>query len=205
MHLSTARIFLYEVSLYDAPWQGTLPHQRLDGLWSCVEAMHSFFEIFCAMSNESYITIPYALWGQLSHALLTSSRVSLVGIAGWDKSLLDSDKKFLPNLDTVIRRLDASQKYAKLAWLGEADDAILERIISKFGWMRRWFEEHTGEKGVRGVEMAASCDADFVQDGIQEIQESVFMDSRFWEEIMAEYHILPEMFMANSIPEPVLY
>ncbi|OAA70128.1 hypothetical protein LEL_09944 [Akanthomyces lecanii RCEF 1005] len=199
-----ARIFLYEVSLYDAPWQGTLPHQRLDGLWSCVEAMHSFFKIFCAMPNESCITIPYALWGQLSHALLTSSRVCLVNIVGWDKSIMDSDKKFLPILDTVMNRLEASQKYAKMTWLGEADDAILERIISKFGWMRKWFEEHAGGQSTTGHETAPT-DANFIKNGMQEIQESILMDSRFWEEIMAEYQILPETFMANSIPEPVLY
>lgn len=204
MHLSTARIFLYEVSLYDAPWQGTLPHQRLDGLWSCVEAMHSFFKIFCAMPNESYITIPYALWGQLSHALLTLSRVCLVNIVGWDKSMMDSDKKFLPILDTVMNKLDASQKYAKMTWLGEADDAILERIISKFGWMRKWFEEHAGGQSTAGHE-TAPADANIIKHGMQEIQESILMDSRFWEEIMAEYQILPETFMANSIPEPVLY
>ncbi len=203
MHLTTARIFLYEVSLYDAPWEGTSVHQRLDGLWSCVEAMHSFFQIFCAMPDESYITIPYAVWGQLSHALLTSSRVCLVDIAGWDKSLMDSDKKFLPALDAVIKRLDTSQKFAKVNWLGEQDDAILERIISKFGWMRKWFEEHAGQKS---TEAAASAVPDIgIQNGLQEIQESIIMDSQFWEDIMAEYQILPEAFMANSIPEPVLY
>ncbi|XWX01571.1 hypothetical protein V2A60_009599 [Cordyceps javanica] len=157
------------------------------------------------MPDESYVTIPYTLWGQLSHALLTSSRVYLLDIAGWDKALIDSDKKFLPTLDAVIERLAASQNYAKANWLGETDDSILARIISKFGWMRKWFEEHTGEESTTETNAAAFANSDVAKSGMQEIQNSIFMDSRFWEEIMTEYQTLPEAFMANSIPEPILY
>lgn len=165
--------------------------------------MHDFFQTFYAMADASYITIPYSLWGQLSHALLTSSRICLIEIDGWDKALIDEDKKFLPILRAVMERLDVSQKIAKANWLGEADDAILERVSSKFGWMRKWFEEHTGEKSVRTTEAAMPQNVT-VPENSQEIQESIFMDSRFWEDIMTEFHILPEAFM-NSIPGPVLY
>ncbi|KAJ3474316.1 hypothetical protein NLG97_g9899 [Lecanicillium saksenae] len=205
MNIHTANIFLYEVSLYDAPWEGTILQQRLDGLWSCVEALHAFFRTFCAMPAASYIILPYSIWGQLSHALLLLSRVCIVEIDGWDKSLIGDDKKFLFTLDNVMARLYASHSFAKTNWLGQTEDAILQRVISKFGWMRKWFVEHTGEKTDSTAVAAGPMENGFLADCGQEFQENIFMDSRFWEEIMAEYHILPEAFMLNSIPGQVLH
>lgn len=220
MHLCTVRIFLYEVGLYDAPWEGASAHQRLDGMWACVEAIGAFIDTFCRLPVEVYITMPYVLWGHLSHALLTSSRACLVRFDGWDSDLLDDRLQFPAALDAVTARLVLCHQFAKQHWLGDdRDDVILARVTKKFAWIRSWFEEHTGRKhprrGDAGAAAAAAtagdvaglvaCDAKVVVGGMQDVRSEMFMDSRFWEEILTEYQAMPEAFMANSALDPGMY
>lgn len=197
MHLITARVFLYEVSLYDAPWEGTTTRKRLDGLWSCVDSLRSYFEVFCSCSVESYVFLPYALWGQLSHALLTLSRVCLVDIDGWDRSLIEEDMHFPVAISRIMERLQSCQRYAKANWLGDVDDLILGRVLRKFEWAKSWYEGHVGED--TSGEKQTISNQDMVSDNFGDLN-TMFMDSRFWEEIIAEYEALPPALTGG--PEP---
>ncbi len=194
MHLMTARVFLFEVCLYDSPWEGTTTRKRLDGLWSCVDSLQAYIKVFCSFPTESYIFLPYAFWGQLSHSLLTLSRVCLVDIDGWDRSLIDKDLQFPAAITRVMGQLQKAQVFAKRSWLGDADDAILTRVVTKFGWVKAWYEGHVGENSGDGgdvsIQEAVSGEADN--------QNAMFMDTRFWEEIMAEYQALPA-FMKGGV------
>ena len=192
MHLMTARVFLYEVSLYDAPWEGTTTRKRLDGLWSCVDSLKSYFDIFCSCCVESYVFLPYALWGQLSHALLTLSRVCLVDIEGWDRSLIEEAMHFSAVISRVMERLQSCQRFAKVNWLGETDDSVLGRVVTKFGWVRAWYEDHVGEgEAYSGSKQTSICQ-DTASGDFGDLN-TMFMENKFWEEIMAEYEALPSV------------
>lgn len=206
MHLSTARIFLYEVSLYDAAWDDS-PHQRIDALWSCVESLRSFFSTFRSIRKDSYITMPYTVWGQLSHALLTCSRVTLVEFDGWDASQLDDDVGFLATLDVLTERFVAAQNHAKRLWLGKADDTILNRVITRFTWVRSWFEKYTAERHAmpRSTRCTETTDAvtprnrDSVPAVTDDIQGVPLMDGRFWESILEDWQAMPLAAMPEHV------
>lgn len=185
MHLHTARIFLYEVSLYDSPWQGTSSRDRLDALLTCSQHLASFFDTFFLFPDEAFLVLPYSLWGQLSHALLVASRLCLLDFDGWGSQFVHNDVRLPDLLDKVILKLEQANTVAQRVWLGDKDDAILERVISKFKWVREWWQEN-GVPHARNTSGEASVAEETDQMGM-------FVDGRFWEEIMADYKLAPSL------------
>lgn len=197
MHLHTARIFLYEVSLYETPWQGAPARTRLDALRTCSNLIAAFFETFFLFPDEAFLILPYAIWAQLSHALLITSRLCLLDYKLWSTEFMDEEVRFCAVLDRVLAKVHRANNGAKRAWLGDKDDAILGRVISKLKWIKTWFENFTvpsfqDGNGEQMYDLEAGADP--------EAMAGVFIDSRFWDEIMSEFQAAPiaSAPMANS-------
>lgn len=179
MHLHTARIFLYEVSLYDTPWQGTTTRDRLDALFTCSKHLSSFFETFFLFPDEAFFVLPYSLWGQLSHALLTSSRLCLLVYQGWSIEFVDESVRLLPVLQQVLDKLERATATGQKAWLGDKSDLILEKVHAKLKWVVEWWQDSTN---TTAMTTPARDDLAFVNSK----EANIFTDGRFWEEMMAD-------------------
>ena len=146
MHLHTARIFLYEVGLYEMPWADTAGGERLNALLACSSHLRAFFETFFKFPGEAFLVLPYSLWGQLAHALLITSRLCLLDYQGWSDEFIDEEMRICAVLDRCKYKLEDANHFARQGWLFNSGDLIIDKVQMKFGWMKRWYEEYTLSK-----------------------------------------------------------
>lgn len=186
MHLHSARMLLYEVGLYDEPWQIAATQKRLDVLWACSEAIISFFDVFLALPEESFFSFPYAIWGQMQNALLITSRLSILNVQGWAHGLVNENLQLLAILSRITEKLEKANTLAKAGWLAGNSDGLIGNVLDKIARIRRWFEDYVAsERAVPGPIMNEG--AERVVGGDQgNVQETAWIDDIFWEELMAE-------------------
>lgn len=149
MHLHTARIFLYELSLYDSPWVDTTSGKRLEALMTCSMLLKEFFEALFKFPGEAFLLLPYSLWAQLSHAMLVGSRICVIKYPGWDNEFLDIGVQFDQLVEQTRARVEQANQYAKDEWLGGTEDMIMSKVILKLGWMKSWFDEYASHRTAR--------------------------------------------------------
>jgi hypothetical protein len=186
MHVHSARMFLYEVGLYDEPWQIAATQKRLDMLWACSEAIISFFDVFLALAEESFFSFPYAIWGQMQDALLITSRLSILNVQGWAHGLVNENLQLPAILSRITEKLEKANALAKADWLTGESDGLIGNVLEKIDRIRRWFEEYVAsERAVpgpitnQGGERAAGRDQG-------DVQAAAWIDDIFWEELIAE-------------------
>ncbi|KAF2261922.1 hypothetical protein CC78DRAFT_607015 [Lojkania enalia] len=82
---------------------------RADLLTSCLASTEALLSLFFSLPPQTVLSMPYAVWGQLGHAILTLSRLSEVKTPTWNSayvsSVVDSHelyKRLAARLEDVI-------------------------------------------------------------------------------------------------------
>lgn len=59
--------------------------QRLESLYTCLNAIRSWFDIFFSIPAAEYIAFPLTIWSQFTRALLTAYLLTSLEDPGWNK------------------------------------------------------------------------------------------------------------------------
>lgn len=187
MHLHTARIFLYEVGLYESPWVDTASRERVNALLTCSVHLKAFFATFFKFPGEAFLVLPYSLWGQLAHALLITSRLCLLEHQAWSDEFMDEDVRICAVLDRCKYKLEDANHFARQGWLINSGDLIIDKIQMKFTWMKRWYEEYTLSKLDQNSQLEDGKIQNKVVGGGQ--MEKYMLDDCRWEDVIASVQL----------------
>ena len=88
LHLHSANMTIHELVLCKSLHSSNGPHfQQLNSLWTCLEAVKDWFEVFLSVSPILYIGFPMSVYAQLAHCLVTLSRLSTFEHPEWNLGL----------------------------------------------------------------------------------------------------------------------
>ena len=183
LHQHTAEIFLYEIGLYDAPFDGASGieiQQRLDILFSCLGATKSFFNAFFLLPNEVLIILPYALWAQLAYALLICSRLSLLDCNGWDLLVVRNELDLSVALGKVLDKIETAIILSRQQGVVGGRDDVMERVAYKITLIKHWFDGCAPGGQRRQDTIGQSPPL------LDPMQYGAILDDSFWEELMKD-------------------
>lgn len=110
----------------------------MECLYSCLDSVKSWFDIFFTIPPSDYIGFPYSFFSQLSHCLLTLYKLSSLDDPSWVKAEVRKTADIISILDMVINNL---AQVSSLAGLDSSDmgEDIFTRTAKRFrsvkvGW-----------------------------------------------------------------------
>ena len=111
LHYYSARAYLFEISLYE-PIQGTCFGQpgfrRMEFLYVCLQAIKSFYEILFSIPIEQDYFMPLFNWTQVTHSLMTLSKLCFLDAEDWDIAHARQEVNFSTLLEQVSSRFEES-------------------------------------------------------------------------------------------------
>lgn len=148
-HYDTLEMLLYEVAL-----SGELSNAqcsgynitRLDILFRCLEATKLFFNDFYSVPSHYFAFLPFTIWCQFGHAVVTLSRLSLFrGDNGWDLEYVRSTIDFDQTIDKLAQKLEGARKFIEQA-SGTRSSAELPEIFGRLAHRMRVMKESHHQK-----------------------------------------------------------
>lgn len=116
-HYDTLEILLYQIALNEELSDarcGDFTITRLDILFRCLRATKSFFDDFYSISSHYFPFLPFSIWCQFGHAVVSLSRLSLFQSEdGWDLDYVQSTIDFDQTIDRMMHKLDEAQIFAE--------------------------------------------------------------------------------------------
>lgn len=183
LHYHSAEIHLYEFSIHNASSTvyGTHSCHRLDMLYACLVACRSYLDISLALPPDSYFSLPTTIFGQMTFALASVFKLSLLEAPGWDlqhvRQELDVSRlpdRFVGRFEDASRNIDPKQQI-------NGTDAF-GRCAQRFRQIKRWYDmKVTAESGpdLSREPMNASRMEAFEFEG-----QSDFLEEAYWQDIM---------------------
>lgn len=112
--------------------------QQLDCLYSCLDSIKSWFDVFFGIPPADYIGFPFSIFSQLSHCLTALYKLSSLKDSSWPSAEVRNTADVLSILDMVIYNLAQVSALAGLD-TSDMDEDIFTRTAKRFrsikaGW-----------------------------------------------------------------------
>ena len=168
---------MHEVALSKGDHFGPGPDlQRLDCLFTCLNATKHWFETFSTIPPSGYFGVSMGVFIQLAHCMITLYRLSTFEWPGWDRS----EVRNIANLSEILDRLVAN--FAKVRVLLELDQGILEDkdifvVTSRtLNHIRTWWDSKISAESARS-------DNTFLDESIGEVPMD-FLDDAWLQDVL---------------------
>lgn len=107
----TAEVLIYELLLVDLQDNhAKLTRTHLEGLYSCVETIRAFVDVYFSIPSSVYLTIPFSTFGQFAHTFIVLIKLASLEIEGWDLKDLQDKLDFISVIEETAARFDATTK-----------------------------------------------------------------------------------------------
>jgi hypothetical protein len=106
--------------------------QRLDGMWSCMEAVKVYIDLYMELPVEQYLVLPFRVFAQFAYAFVVIIRALCVDMDGWDANSLHGLIDFSAIIDEVSRRYEA------VSLVSVDGLSCKNEAFSKLGGKLRW-------------------------------------------------------------------
>ena len=170
LQIYSTELVIHEVALSKGDHFGPGPDlQRLDCLFSCLNAIRHWFEIFLTLPIAEYFGVSMAVCIQLAHCMIALYRLSTFECQEWDRSQVRN----FANLSEILDRLISN--FAQVKTTLELDQGILEdkdifyvtsRTLShiKTWWDSKITAEPVGPDSINLDESMGEVPMDFFDD-----------------------------------------
>ncbi|KAJ5082899.1 hypothetical protein N7532_011942 [Penicillium argentinense] len=146
-HCNTLEILLYQIALSEELSDaqcGGYTVTRLDILFHCLEATKSFFHNFYSVSSQYFPFLPFTIWCQSGHAVVTLSRLSLFqSYNDWDLEYVRSTIDYNDTIDRLAQKLEEARSFIQPNIASDELPEIFGRLSSR---MRLMKESHRQKK-----------------------------------------------------------
>ncbi|KAH8595671.1 hypothetical protein B0O99DRAFT_686658 [Bisporella sp. PMI_857] len=113
--------------------------QQLECLYSCLDSIKSWFDVFFRIPPGDYIGFPFSIFSQLSHCLITLYKLSSLDDPSWPKAEVRKTADILSILDMAINNLAQVSSLAGLDRSNFGED-IFTRTAMRFRSIRVGWE-----------------------------------------------------------------
>jgi hypothetical protein len=80
--------------------------QRLDGMWSCMEAAKKFMDLYMEVPVAAYLVIPFGVFAQFAYTFVVIIRALSLELDGWDVSFLHEFIGLSDIIENASRRFE---------------------------------------------------------------------------------------------------
>ena len=111
MQYITCEIVIWELSLHDLQKRRNEPEllrSRIEYLGFCLEAIQALVDTFLHIPVHEYFTLPYSVYGQWAHAVITSVKFVSLQVPGWDISAFGDRLDFSKLIDEMAERFEST-------------------------------------------------------------------------------------------------
>ncbi|KAH6605343.1 hypothetical protein Trco_007050 [Trichoderma cornu-damae] len=120
------------------------PLQRFNTIWECLLAAVDFFDTLFSIHPHELLGLPTSVMGLLAFAIVTSSRLLLLGPSiDWQPAMARRKLDFADVMKRLSDRFEDADAWAKEAGrrrrLVDGDCAQFFRLSSKLRWIRQWY------------------------------------------------------------------
>ncbi|KAJ5180594.1 zn 2cys6 transcription factor [Penicillium capsulatum] len=172
-------IMIHENGLYNAFWEApSSTNERIDVLWTLLQSIKSFFEIFWNLSDLAIHEIPYSSWGLSTYVILIFSRLSMLECPGWDHEVAKDNIEFVAVLDALIAKTMSASDYGAARWLSGAQDEVCRRILEKLRFIKSWWQ--ASRPGANLAELKP------ISPYLDPAASGTFLGDDFWEDLMRD-------------------
>jgi hypothetical protein len=162
------RIHLYEIALHVPLPQpenmtsstNNQSYWRLQTLYSCLNAVKEFIDIYFTIPVELYFHLAVGAWGQITHVLIVLSRLCLLDFPNWDLNHVKEVLDFSEVLGIVGQRwaatgelLDESQRQAALV------NGVFTRCSRMLRRVQHWHDARVAERTGKQIEIGETAAA----------------------------------------------
>ena len=140
-HLYSTELAVNEIALFETPI--VTKHsdfKQLKRLYSCVESIKSWFEVFFTIPPIDYIGFPFSVLSQLVHYLVALYRLSTLKDPAWDKNGVQSTIDLLLTLIQVINNMEQVATVAGLDNHDSTEGDVFSRTAKKLRSVRLEWE-----------------------------------------------------------------
>lgn len=113
--------------------------QQLECLYSCLDSVKSWFDVFFTIPPADYIGFPFSIFSQLSKCLITLYKLSSLDDPSWPKAEVRKMADVLTILDMVIHNLAQASTVAAFDSSDMGED-IFNRTAKRFKSIRVGWE-----------------------------------------------------------------
>lgn len=114
LHYYSAMAYLYEHALYEPIQEthfGQPGFRRMEYLFECLQTIKSFHEVLFMIPSGQYYHMPFIYWAQVTHALITVSKLCFLDAADWNVAYAREESKFSELLGQVSSRLEEARAH----------------------------------------------------------------------------------------------
>lgn len=112
LHLYSTELKVHEVVFARPPIVFNSPgFQRLDSLYSCLQATKSWFDIFLGFPPASYVGFTIPIFTQMAHCIIALFRLTTFDDPIWDRGLV----RETADLSLILERIIEKHNQAKVA------------------------------------------------------------------------------------------
>ncbi|CAD6586535.1 MAG: hypothetical protein ASARMPREDX12_002379 [Alectoria sarmentosa] len=121
LHLYSTEVRVHEIAFSKAPAVINSPgFQRLDGLYACLHATKSWWDVFLAFPPASYVGFSAPIFTQMAHCIIILFRLLTFDDPVWDRGLVRDTANLSLILGQVIERIIQAKVAMNL------DEGVLE-------------------------------------------------------------------------------
>jgi hypothetical protein len=138
MQYLTSEVLIQEISLSAVQENGSEPIRNyMDGLYRCVESVKALLAEFYNWPTNTYLTLPFSVFGQFAHAFICLVRLASLENEGWDmaRSLVIDFPAFI---EEAAVRYDQSTKSSPDGM--PANNDSFAKWAHRLRWMKGIFE-----------------------------------------------------------------
>lgn len=151
-------------------------------LYACLVACQSYLDVFLSLSPDSFFSLPMTTFGQMTLALASFFKLSLLEASGWDLQHVrqEFDVSLLP--DHLAARFEEASKTIDPKQQINGTDGF-SRCAHRFRHIKRWYNmklsTEPGPELSQGLINASRIEQFDVGDD--------FLDETYWQQIMPRW------------------
>lgn len=170
---------IHENGMYSSFWHGpATTNERIDVLWTLLQNIKAFFDMFSKISELTIYEIPYSGWGQSTYVLLIFSRLCMLECPGWDHQVAQDNIDFLSVTDGLMQKMEMSIQLGATHWTAGKPDPVCTRIMEKIRFIKNWWLTYRPGANVDGMQP--------ISPGIDFSNAGAVLGDDFWEELMRD-------------------
>ncbi|KAJ5477405.1 hypothetical protein N7539_007549 [Penicillium diatomitis] len=137
-HIATTELVIHEIAMRAPSTPNTPDLQRLDSLYTSLQAAKTWLDLWLSQRPTEYMAFPYTIFGQLSRALVSLYRLSVLDDPAWDRNFVRTTANLLEYLNRMTYGMKMSTTH--LAVPHQSEWNVFEKASTMFQCIREGWE-----------------------------------------------------------------